>query len=401
MESSPLVPSRPDLKSILKLARAPAVLPRPRRRVVRVADTDSLYAAVASAQPATTILLAAGTYTLRSLLLARDGLALRGESGQREEVILDGAGKFGNMICLRGAKDVLIADLTMQNCKQYGIFMLGDSDVQRLRVHNVKFHNIWTRAIKGTHPFRIDDSATHLNTLERVLKVRPTGGSIRHCLFVNDRAKPYDDSFEGDYVSGIDMMWLKDWVIADNVFVGIRGRNGRGRGAIFVWVNSENVVSERNLFVHCDRAIAYGNPSGERPHMTGGIIRNNFVCGGAHRAFELEKTRQTKVYNNSLWARQARFETVSFAHGARDDRCYNNLIHGTLSCPKSMAAGRNIVGDLGGWFADPARGDLHLTDEAAEAFGAALPLAEVRDDFDGRPRPSRPDVGAHQRGAGG
>ena len=388
------------LSRIVKLANPAAALPAPKGKVVKVRTTRQLFAAVAAARAGTTVMLAPGTYDVHDLMIATDRITLRGAGGDREKVVLDGGGRFGRMIVVRGAKDLTVADLTMRNCKQYGIFMLGDSGVRRMNVYNVKFRNIWTRAVKGTHPARVDDSPTRLNSPARVRRVRPVGGSIRHCLFVNDRVKPYPDGFNGDYVSAIDMMWLKDWVIADNAFVGIRGRNGHARGAIFVWVHSENVVAERNVFFNCDRAIAFGNPTGERPHMIDGIIRNNFIVGGVYRALELESTRGLKVYNNSIWATQRVFPAVSFDHGSAGAKFHNNLVHGWIFSFGAIAKSHNVMGDLSGYFACPAEGDLHLTGGAVEALGRGKRLPEVTDDFDGRPRSKRPDIGAHESGLG-
>jgi len=385
-----------NVKAISRLVRPAPALPKPGRRVKHVSNTAELFAAAEAAKPGTTILLADGTYRVRGLTIAADGIALRGASGDRARVVLDGGGAFDKMVILRGAKDFLLADLTMRNCRQYGLLFYGDSDVQRLRVWNCVFRNIWTRAVKGTHPRRILDSPHDLNTLSTMRRIRPTGGEIRHCLFVNDRVKPYDDPFNGDYVSGLDAMWLKDWTIADNAFVGIRGQNGHARGAVFVWVHSEAVTTERNVFVGCDRAVAYGNPTGERPHMTGGIVRNNLIVGGAHRAIEMESTRDTLVAHNSVWATQTVFPTVTFDHGCNGSRLANNLIHGGLYAFGALRKSGNVIGDLTGWFADPLACDFRLTDAAGAAIGRGRRLPKVREDFAGRPRPARADLGAYQ-----
>ena len=396
-----------DIDAIVRLVREPEPLPKPPRRAVRVRNTEELFAAVAAAKAGTTILLAGGTYDCRNLLIERDGIALRGESGRREDVTLDGAGAFGRMIVVKGASDVTVADLTMTHSKQYGIFMLGDSNVQRPRIHNVAFRNIWVRAVKGTHPRRIGDSPTVLNDLKTMRKVRPAGGSIRHCLFTNDRVKPFrDDGFDGDYVSGIDAMWLKDWTIADNAFVGIRGANGHARGAVFVWVHSENVVTERNVFVGCDRAVAYGNPTGERPHMTGGIVRNNCIVGGRHRPIEMEKTRDCLVAHNSIVAAQRTYAAISFDHGAGGSSCRNNLVDGHIAALSRVADSGNVtdqgsplknLGEPGrGWFVNPAIGDLRLTEAGIAAAGSVPRLKDVAEDFTGRRRGAKTAAGAFE-----
>jgi hypothetical protein len=386
----------PDLRAVLKIAASAPALPKPEGKVVRVADSQQLISAVRAAAPGTTILLADGKYVLDRLRIRQDRLTIRGESGDREKIILDGADTFSQIIRIRRADDLLIADLTVANCRQYGIFFLGDSDVQRLRIYNVKFHNIWTRGLKGTHPARIRDSGRRLHPPEIVQKVRPRGGEVRYCLFVNDRVKPYHDSFGGDYVGGMDLMWLKDWVIADNVFVGIRGRRGGGRGAIFVWVNSENVVSERNVFVNCDRSICYGNPSGAPLHMTNGIIRNNFVVAGRRQGIEIIRTRSTKAYNNTVVTADPGRLGVIFFQGAEGGEFFNNLVCGRVRLPEEVKHGNNLLGPLEGYFVNPAIGDLHLTAKAVGAIGKGRPLKEVAEDFDRRKRKDPPDIGADE-----
>ena len=385
----------PTAAEVLKLAPKAPPLPKPTGKVVRVADVAALRKAVAQAEEGTTILLADGRYRVQDLWVRQSRLTIRGESGDREKVVLDGGGEFTRVVRVRGASDLLIADLTVANSKQYGIIFYGDSNVQRLKVYNVKVHNCWTRGLKGTHAARINDGRRR-QPLETVRKIRPAGGQVRYCLFVNDSVKPYDDLFGGNYVGGIDIMWAKDWVIADSVFLGIRGRHGGGRVAIFVCVNSENVVSERNLIVNCDNGICYGNPSGERLHMTGGVIRNNFIAVGRRAGLEICRTRDTRAYHNTLVSSSVKHLTVRFFQGAGGGRFFNNLVRGRVSLPKDVATGGNLTGKLDGWFVDPRIGDLHLAAKGARAVGAGAALKEVTEDFDRQKRKAVPDVGADE-----
>jgi hypothetical protein len=105
------------------------------------------------------------------------------------------------------------------------------------------------------------------------------------------------------------MMALEDWTFSDNVFRNIRGRNGGGRAAIFIWVRSRRVLLERNFIIDCDRGVAFGNPgmstadvSGERlVYVRDGIIRNNFIAGGLDCGIELSYAEHVKVCCNSIW----------------------------------------------------------------------------------------------------
>jgi len=386
-----------DVQAVLRLATRAPPLPAPAGGAVRVRSADELRRAVREAKPGTTVLLADGTYPIHELLVTTDRLVLRGASGDRDKVILDGGGRFTKVVRVRGAKDLLIADLTVANSGQYGIVILGDSDVQRLRVYNVVFRNCFVRGLKGTHAARIDDGHRRLRPIELVRKVRPSQGQVRYCLFVNDRVNPHLRPFGGDYIGGIDMMWLKGWTFADNTFVNIRGRRGGGRGAVFLWVNSEDVVVERNLIVNCDRGVCFGNPSGEPWHVTGGIVRNNFILAGTGQGIEVCQTRNTKVYNNTVVATERTDFAVQFHKANPGGQFVNNLVCGKVELAGGVTADSNVVGRLDGWLADLRIGDMHLTARAIGAIGKGRTLPEVTEDFDRHARPDPPDIGADQR----
>ncbi len=81
----------------------------------------------------------------------------------------------------------------------------------------------------------------------------------------------------------------------------------------------------------------------------------------------------------------------------RGPRFINNLVHGRMHMQDGVAQHGNIVGDLTGWFRNPAIGDLHLTVKAVEAIGKAVPLPEVREDFHRKARGARPTIGAAEK----
>ena len=107
------------------------------------------------------------------------------------------------------------------------------------------------------------------------------------------------------------MMWLKNWVISDNVFRGIQGLNNGGRAAVFIWNNSEDVIVERNHVLGCDTGLAFGNPSGGTTHVTRGVMRNNMVTRGNYKAIELARTnalsRSTITPCTATWRSTALF----------------------------------------------------------------------------------------------
>jgi hypothetical protein len=127
---------------------------------------------------------------------------------------------------------------------------------------------------------------------------------VRNCLFVCDHAKRNDqDQFDGDYIAGMDLMRLKNWVVRGNVFAGLRGKHGGGRGAVFIWNESEGVTVEDNVFFACDRGIALGNPSGKNGksfHIRHAVIRDNLILGGVNKAIEIDFGDDITITGNRI-----------------------------------------------------------------------------------------------------
>jgi hypothetical protein len=234
---------------------------------------------------------------------------------------------------------------------------------------------------------------------------------IEYCLFANDRPKRYADdpddtpaSFGGDYIAGIDVMFPVGWVIRDNVFRGIQGRTGQGRGAVFLWHDVRDCVVERNVIVDCDSGINLGNASrqpGVPTHATGCVVRNNFITrapeGGVFAAY----TKDCKVLHNTIYDPESRHSRgVRVAFDTAGLVVANNLLCGVkiLFEAKSEVEQRGnregkAKADL---FADAARGDLHLVGRSPGLTDAVPPEADAPEDIDGRARGRRAVVGAHQ-----
>ena len=234
--------------------------------------------------------------------------------------------------------------------------------------------------------------------------VRAVKGSVRYCSFENTRIPPADWLFGGDYISAIDMMALEDWTFSDNLFRNIRGRSGGARAAIFIWVRSRRVTVERNLIVGCDRGIAFGNPGQSTANTAGaslayvseGTIRNNMIAHGPDYGIELWHADQIQVLHNSVWRPERNWSRgIRVGTGTSRSEIRNNLVHGKILVEGGQAELRdNLAGRLDGYFVDPASGNLALTSQAVGAIAKGEPLPEVQVDIRGRPRGSKPDLGA-------
>jgi hypothetical protein len=204
------------------------------------------------------------------------------------------------------------------------------------------------------------------------------------------------------------MMALEDWTFSDNLFRNIRGRNGGGRAAIFIWVRSRDVVVERNLIVNCDRGVAFGNPGQSTANLSGdrlvyvadSIIRNNMIAGGPDCGIELWYADRIKVQHNSIW-RPDRNWRRGIRIGSGTVEVVNNLVHGEILLEGGEADLRtNLTGKLDHYFFDPSSGNLALTPAADRAIDQGVPLPDVPEDIRGRSRATRPDLGAWEFEAG-
>ena len=114
-------------------------LPPPAGEVIRVGDVDGLHAASRRVKPGGTILLADGVYPVtRTVVIATDRVTLRGESGRRQRVVLDGGGTLGELLTLRACSGVTIADLTVRNVRWNGIKL--DTDTGRAAGDHPQLH---------------------------------------------------------------------------------------------------------------------------------------------------------------------------------------------------------------------------------------------------------------------
>jgi hypothetical protein len=278
--------------------KAPA-LPGPSGKVIHVKTVDELFQASSDVEPGGSIVLADGHYRMpRYFAITTDNVTVRGESGDRHRVILDGAGsRHGELIGITNATGVTIADLTIRNVKWNGFKINSNLGSEKVTIYNCVIHNVWQRGVKApAMPKSKGDRG-------------PRECRIQYCLFYNDRPKQFGDdetdtpaSFNGNYIGGIDVKNTIDWTINDNVFIGIQGRTREGRGCIYISENGRGCTIERNIFIDCDIAIALGNPSlGYSPlQAINCIARNNFISQCPETGILACYTRDCRIEKNTI-----------------------------------------------------------------------------------------------------
>jgi hypothetical protein len=377
-------------------AKAPP-LPPANGEVIRVASADKLLAAVDRVGEGGTIVLADGHYKVpRVIVLAgKKRIAIRSASGDPTKVILSGKGwdsgtDRDDIVHIARCEGITIADLTFTDCRSYGIKVEAENAPQNIHIYNCRFRDIGVRAIKGS--------------AGQDPNVRAVKGSVRYCQFENTKVPPTNWLYGGDYIAAIDMMALEDWTFSDNAFRNIKGHNGGGRAAIFIWVRSRRVVVERNLIVDCDRGVSFGNPGestantkGELPpYVADGIIRNNFIAGGADCGIELWYVDRIKVFHNTIWRPERNWARgIRVGKGTAHTDIANNLVHGEIRLEGGEAQLRNnLAGRLEGYFVGAASGNLALTSAATKAIDQGASLPEATDDIHRRARTGKPDLGA-------
>lgn len=356
--------------------------PAPTGSVVRASNVAELFEAAERIPAGGTIALADGRYSLdRCLWLRRDAVTLRGESGDPTRVVLDGAAcREGELVALQSCRGVALVDLTLQNVRYNAIKLNTDSGVHAVTIHRCILSNIWQRAVKGVKVPAADRD-----------RLRPRDGRIQHCVFENARPKAWEDdptdtaeTFGGNYIGGIDLMYPRGWRIAHNVFRGIRGRSGAGRGAVFLWHEAEDCLVEDNLIMDCDTGIALGNshkPEAVPIHASRCEVRDNRVCRTPEGGIVADYTRDCRIVHNTVHDPQSRLgRLIRVVHDSEGLLVADNVIDGA---PPRNEWGGSVVwrgNRVGRWtdaFVDAAAGDLRfkaaLSSTGRGAVGAATP----------------------------
>src|SRR3954465_1781078 len=213
----------------------PPLLPVPGGNIIHASTAQQILTLGEQLAADSTLLIEPGAYKLdRPLVLrAKQNITIRSASADPTSVTLQGKGwEAGNdrddIIHIANSTNVTIAALTFAEARSYGIKVESENAPRDIHIFNCRFRNIGVRAIKGSAG---NDPNVHA-----------LRGSVRFCDFENDKVPPADWLFNGDYISAIEMMALDKWIFSDNTFRNIKGRNGGGRAAIFIWVRSRNIL---------------------------------------------------------------------------------------------------------------------------------------------------------------
>ncbi len=357
-------------------------LPPPTGATETVSTEADLRNRAYNAPANTTILIAPGVYAMNDFVyVVHNGIALRGATGNRDDVILDFGGMVGGHFgILVEADDVTIADLTIRNAADHGVSIQGRD---RPVLYNL-------------HILDIGD---------QLVKVNPLGDGSDDGLLACSRLE-YTTTAPDSYTNGISAHDAHRWTVRDNEWYRIRTPSDDPVPTILFWSGASDTIVERNLLVNCYQGISFGNASHSGIDHTGGIVRNNFIYAALPHDVVIEMVHATDwlvAHNTALllnpspgltWGMEARYADTrgTFAYNLTN----MNLWLDRDGAPASGIG--NITDAPASWFVNPAAYDLHLVSTATEALDHAAPLAQVTNDYDGdaRPQGSAPDVGADE-----
>jgi hypothetical protein len=355
----------------------------PHGPTVTVSDEAALRHQAHNAAPGTTILVRAGTYHLQGAIhVVNDGIIIRGETGDRDDVILDGGGMLTwshTHVISVDADDVTVADLTIRNGDEHGVSVQGSDRPVLYNLHIV-------------------------DTGYQLVKVNPIGDGSHDGLLACS-CLAYTTTSPEDYTNGISAHDAHGWTVRDNAWYRIRTPGNVPAPTILFWSGSSGTLVERNLLVDCYQGIAFGNASHGAGDHSGGIVRNNVIYASLPHDVAIEMVHATDwlvAHNTALllnpggvtWGMEARFDDTggTFAYNLTNMAIW-------LDRDGASASGTgNLTGAGSAWFADAGVADLHLAASAVDAIDQAASLPQVPDDFDGDARPvgAAPDVGADE-----
>ena len=383
---------------------------------MHVTTVPELIAAVNNVTPDTTILLADGVYELRGSYLWFDvpDVTLRGASGNREGVIIDGNYETAEIVTI-ATSGVTIADLTLIRAYTHPVHVVSTSDghANSTLIHNVHIIDPGEQAIKinpdAERTYFADNGEIACSHIELTDAGR---------LHIRNNC----------YTGGVDGHQAWGWTIRDNVIEGFWCENGLSEHGAHFWTGSRDTLVERNVLIDNARGVGFGlleNGSGRVygddpcPSASGyvdhfdGIVRSNFVFASRPELFSsqfgfdcgicLWQACGSRSLHNTVISTDAPFSSIEWRFSNTDAEIANNLVSHNLRDRGGTAI---VTGNLENvplsLFVDGGTGDLHLTESANLAIDHGVDLASglCDDDIDGDRRPigPAPDVGADEVG---
>jgi hypothetical protein len=385
-------------------------LPVTGSRVINVSSESQLQSAMAALQPGDTIILAEGRYNLTNSLYVngRDNVTIRGASGC-EDVVIAGRGMdnpdYGNteVGIWSNSRNTTIAHLSIWDT--YDNAIIFNAGAQSPHVYSVKMMNIGSQFIKA-------------NPTDAANGIGVDNGLVEYSWMEYNGGPPATDHGAGvGYFNGISAHTADNWVIRNNMFKNLHNPDTADylwNPAVLMWNHSTNTVTEGNVFINVDRAIAYGLQDVDGSDHYGGIIRNNFIYlmpnllsasrkAGSDALVLVWDSPSSNVYHNTILTNGNVAKSIEFRFATAGSVAGNNLLDAPISSRNggSFVEIGNFLGATSDMFVSAASGDLHLVDNdsnraAVIDHAAATALVKIDIDGDQRPLGSMADIGADE-----
>jgi parallel beta-helix repeat protein len=357
-----------------------------KQKIIKVNNTEQLFKAVNEANKYGNLIISIqdGKYVLNKMIwLTGSNVTFKSQSGKRSKVILMGkggmTGKVSHIFNVVG-KNFTARDITIGWVANHAIQIHGESNADNCKIINVRFVDTREQMLKVS---------TNKN-----LKAGGDNGLVIYCLF--EYSAKVGPQY---YIGGIDCHNGSNWIVRNNIFKNIKSPESRlAEHAIHFWSNSSNTLVEKNIIINCDRGIGFG--LGKSGHI-GGIIKNNMIYTTRDVGIGLENSKNTKVYNNTIYTERYNSSIEYRFRGSKGIKIYNNLTNKNITKRDSASAEvkNNYTKAKKSWFIDIKKGNLHLKNKYKEVVDKGINIkSEVKDDIDRQKRPMglNFDIGADE-----
>jgi hypothetical protein len=361
-------------------------------QTVTVSNVSQLINAVNNLQSGQTISIEAGTYDLAgvtdALYVPQDisDWAIRGATGNRDDVVIRGAGMSGSVrfgFWIGNSPRGTIADLTIDGVRDHGI-------IANPGAHDMLYHGL-----------RIVDSG------DQFIKSNPVSagngnnrGIVQYSIF------EYRTTDNNDYTNGVDVHGGDDWIIRYNLFKNFLSPVGQAVAgpAILMWNGSTNTLVEGNTFINTARGISLGLIDASGFDHQGGVIRNNMFYRDAGLAPAVDvpifvaDSPGTAIYHNTVYLNDGYPNAIEYRFSSSNNIDIRNNLTNRAIVSRDGASGTqsgNVTNAGASLFVNVSGGDLHLV-STASVIDQGTTVAGVTTDLDGETRDSTPDIGADE-----
>ncbi|WP_432821480.1 chondroitinase-B domain-containing protein [Trichloromonas sp.] len=380
---------------------------RPANEVIRrvvVREARELLAALKNAEPGDEILLSPGVYRIQS---------------RNIEIILGGSALHPVVV-----KAKRLGDVVIELDSQEGFWINGPY----WTFENLEFKGVTKNHDYGEHAFHIVGGGQgfvlrncrlhEFNAMIKANGYRGRDGETRYpdnVLLENNHFFNSEIRRTRNPVTFIDVVGPDNWIVRGNLIADFcKGEGDRISYAAFLKGNSSGGVFENNLVIGEYRTaggvrvgLSLGgggsgarfsrNESNEVEH-TGGVVRNNIVMYCSDVGLYLNKSRDTKVFNNVFYRTMGL--DVRFPVSSAVIR--NNLLSSRIEERDGglSVQDHNLVADVEdfkNWFQRPDEGNFNLKD-GEDLIDQGVAMDQIREDFCGQARTNRPDLGALEYG---